>query len=159
MQDIAKAYSEALAFKEFLNAFKNLYQSISASRRIEPDQEKAFLETKSLLERRFDDLEETVGSEAISRELRLAIVEIMAMDSLASLSDERLRQLQGRWDQVEEGFSRLLERLKRRANYSEYAPGERIKTGAFRVTLGLVGAGVLIGGLVGLVVWVVYRQG
>ncbi len=123
------ALDEALAFKDVWGVLKRTYDQTAGARAIDPDEEKTFFETREILKRRFHDLEEAVGASAISRDLKLGVLEILSLESLVSLSDQKFETLRGHWLKAENGLGILLGRLERGKGRIERLQEEKIKTG------------------------------
>lgn len=97
-RNLEKKIKDTKEFIELWRKFHNLYKSALEKASISPEEEDAFLETKSLIARRYQALTDSLKL-SLAREDRTfdVISQVLSLKSVSSISDVQMRSIEGDW--------------------------------------------------------------
>jgi len=96
--------------------FHDLYNSASRKEAITQDEEDIFLETKSLVTGRYEDLKGALKiNRAADGEMRDIISRVLSLKSMAAMSDKALEKIEESWKHSHVFLNNILKVLERRS--------------------------------------------
>lgn len=112
--------------------FHDLYNSASKKKAITQEEEDIFLETKSLVTGRYEDLKRALKiNRATDGEMRDVISHVLSLKSMAAMSDKALEKIEEGWKHSHVFLNNILKILERRSE--ELAQKKRFPELAKRV--------------------------
>ena len=111
-KELEKKIKQLKEFMELWIKFHELYKSATKNRVISPDEEKAFLETKSLIARKYQALMDNLNIEPTAEDKTLDIIsQILSLETVSSISDMQMRKIEGDWHESYISLNKLLGKL------------------------------------------------
>ena len=109
IREVDKLIKDAKDFMALWVKFHELYKEAIKDKVISPEEEKTFLETKSVIARRYQALIDEIGAPS-SPEDRIfdVISSILSLETVASLSDMQLAKIEQDWHNSYISLNRLL---------------------------------------------------
>ena len=102
-------------FMEIWNNFHRIFKNAISRNTVNKGEEKHFLSTKELVNSRYDDLMDSLGVKPIKRFITgEPVYNILSLENLSIMSDERLAALDGNWKHSFELLRVVLSRLERK---------------------------------------------
>lgn len=107
-------------FLEFWSKFHEIYNNAIANKNSLNTDEENFLSTRSLVNFRFHDLMDSANIKPHNRLTRGSpIYEILSLESLSGISDDKLKRLEDCWTESFFYLSSILNRFQKKKNHIE----------------------------------------
>ena len=116
----AKRYEEMIKqVKDFIELwvkFHDLYQEAITKEKITPEEEKTFLETKSLIARKYQKLLDTLGIDPTPEDKTFNVIsQVLSLSSVSSISDMQMSKIESDWHESYISLNKILGSLEGRA--------------------------------------------
>jgi len=119
--------------KEFLELwvkFNQIYKDAMGKATITPEEETAFLETKSIIARKFQALADSLSIDRFTMDRTYDVIsQILSLKSISTLSEQALKKIENDWHEAYISLNRLLGHLEAQ---KENKPEEGVVTKASR---------------------------
>ena len=134
------ALNKTKEFMQLWMKFHQLYEQSMDKTAIDPEEEKAFLETKSIIARKFQTLSDSMPIDRLTIDRTYDILnQILSLKSISTMSEHTLKKIENDWHQSYISLNRLLGHLEA----AELSPPKKDihRTGApFAIPKGVVSA-------------------
>ena len=96
--------------------FHNLYQEASRKETIDPQEEDTFLETKSLIARKYQALIDLLGmSQSLEQDRTFDVIsQVLSLQGVSALSDVQIQEIENGWHQSYIALNKILGSLENR---------------------------------------------
>ncbi|NQT90220.1 MAG: hypothetical protein HQ558_03100 [Candidatus Omnitrophica bacterium] len=111
--DIKASIEGTKEFMELWVKFHQSYKEAMGKTSITPDEEKAFLEAKSLIARKFQTLADSINIDRSTTDRTFDVInQILSLKSISTLSDQTLKKIENDWHESYISLNRLLGHLE-----------------------------------------------
>ncbi len=125
-KELEKKIKQIKEFMELWVKFHELYKSATKNRVISPDEEKAFLETKSLIARKYQALMDNLNIEPTAEDKTMDIIsQVLSLETVSSISDMQMRKIENDWHDSYISLNKLLGKLEnKREDFAKMRTGK-----------------------------------
>ena len=115
-RDIEDKIKKTKEFMELWVKFHNLYKEALKKETIDPQDENTFLETKSLIARKYQALTDLLGmSPSIEQDKTFDVIsQVLSLQGVSTLSDDQIQDIENGWQQSYIALNRILGGLDNR---------------------------------------------
>jgi len=115
-RDIEGKIKKTKEFMELWVKFHNLYKEALKKETIDPQDENTFLETKSLIARKYQALTDLLGmSSSLEQDKTFDVVsQVLSLQGVSALSDDQIQDIENGWQQSYIALNRILGGLDNR---------------------------------------------
>ena len=125
-QNIKDSIDKTKEFIELWLKFNQIYKEAMGKTSITPEEEEAFLETKSIIARKFQTLADSLSIDRHTIERTYDVIgQILSLKSISMLSEHEIKKIDNDWHDSYISLNRLLGSLEAR---KDEAPGQRPAT-------------------------------
>lgn len=97
-RDLEKKIKDTKEFIELWRKFHNLYKSAQEKASISPEEEESFLETKSLIARRYQALTDSLRLSLAPEDRTFDVIsQVLSLKGVSSTSDLQMKSIEGDW--------------------------------------------------------------
>jgi hypothetical protein len=126
MHNSKEDISKTKEFIELWKKFNQIYKEAMGKTAITEEEEDLFLETKSIVARKFQTLVDSLAIERVTIDRTYDVInQILSLRSISTLSEESLRKINNDWHQSYISLNRLLGHLE--SQRDTIAQADRIK--------------------------------
>ena len=115
-RDVEEKIKKTKEFMELWMKFHNLYQEASRKETIDPQEEDTFLETKSLIARKYQALVDLLGmGQSLEQDRTFDVIsQVLSLQGVSALSDVQIQEIENGWHQSYIALNKILGSLENR---------------------------------------------
>ena len=114
-KEIEEKIKKTKEFMELWIKFHNLYKEALKDKVVDPEEEKAFLETKSLIARKYQALTDLLKITPSTEDKTIDVIsQVLSLQSISTLSDVQLEEIDNGWHHSNIFLNKLLGSLENR---------------------------------------------
>ena len=114
-REIEEKIKKSKEFMELWIKFHNLYKEALKDKVVDPEEEKAFLETKSLIARKYQALTDLLKITPSTEDKTIDVIsQVLSLQSISTLSDVQLEEIDNGWHHSNIFLNKLLGSLENR---------------------------------------------
>ena len=114
-KEIEEKIKKTKEFMELWIKFHNLYKEALKDKVVDPEEEKAFLETKSLIARKYQALTDLLKITPSTEDKTIDVIsQVLSLQSISTLSDVQLEEIENGWHHSNIFLNKLLGSLENR---------------------------------------------
>ncbi|NQT95459.1 MAG: hypothetical protein HQ572_03325 [Candidatus Omnitrophica bacterium] len=129
-QNAKESIAKTKEFIELWVKFSQIYKAAMGKTTITQEEEQSFLETKSIIARKFQTLADSLSIDRFTMDRTYDVInQILSLKSISTLSEQALKKIENDWHEAYISLNRLLGHLEAQ---KENSPGENVITKASR---------------------------
>jgi len=114
-KELEEKIKKTKEFMELWIKFHNLYKEALKDKVVDPEEEKAFLETKSLIARKYQALTDLLKITPSTEDKTIDVIsQVLSLQSISTLSDVQLEEIDNGWHHSNIFLNKLLGSLENR---------------------------------------------
>lgn len=115
-KDVEEKIKKTKEFMELWMKFHHLYKEASSKESIDPQEEATFLETKSLIARKYQALIDLLGmSQSLEQDRTFEVIsQVLSLQGVSALSDVQIQEIENGWHQSYMALNKILGSLENR---------------------------------------------
>lgn len=115
-RDVEDKIKKTKEFMELWRKFHHLYKEASNKESIDPQEEETFLETKSLIARKYQALVDLLGmSQSLEQDRTFEVIsQVLSLQGVSTLSDVQIQEIENGWHQSYIALNKILGSLENR---------------------------------------------
>lgn len=112
-QNVKDSINSTKEFIEMWKQFNKIYKEAMVKTSITPEEEEAFLETKSIVARKFQVLADSLSIDRFTVDRTYDVInQILSLKSISTLSEQTLKKIENDWHEAYISLNRLLGHLE-----------------------------------------------
>lgn len=126
--DIAGSIGKTKEFMELWVKFHQIYKEAMGKSSITPEEEELFLQTKSIVARKFQILADSMSIDRTTIERTYDVIgQILSLKNISALSEQVLKKIENDWHESYISLNRLLGHLEAQKDTLLYHKGSLVK--------------------------------
>ncbi|MBI4435867.1 MAG: hypothetical protein HY590_00410 [Candidatus Omnitrophica bacterium] len=114
-RDLEEKIKKSKEFMDLWVKFHNLYKEALKDKVVDPEEEKAFLETKSLIARKYQALTDLLKITPSTEDKTIDVIsQVLSLQGISALSDVQLEEIENGWHHSNIFLNKLLGSLENR---------------------------------------------